>query len=58
MLIAWRAFSRGSDLGPAGDIDFPVASAGGRESGFSGGIRPYPCSSDDIYCVVEEYTFF
>jgi len=58
MLIAWRAFShRTGNLGP-GDIDLPMASAGGPESWFTGGIRPYPCASDDIYCVVEDYTFF
>jgi len=59
-LLAWRAFThRSVDLGRAGEVDTPRASAGGqREPGFTGGARPYPCSSDDLYCVVEEYTFF
>lgn len=60
MLLAWRASSNhGVDPARAGELDLATASTGRhRESGFTGGIRPYPCSSDDIYCVVEEYTFF
>ena len=61
--LAWRAFThRAGDPGRAGEVDVrvPMASAGGqKERGFTtGGGRPYPCSSDDLYCVVEEYTFF
>lgn len=55
-LLAWRAYSHSAgDPGRAGEVDFPVASAGKQEPRY---IRPYPCSSDDIYCVVEEYAFF
>jgi len=55
-LIAWRAFShQGVDLGRAAGVDIPMASASRQEPE---GIRPYPCSSDDLYCIVEEYTFW
>ena len=60
-LIAWRAFSHSEvDLGRVVGVDTPIASASREEPGtrITGGIRPYPCSSDDLYCVVEEYTFW
>jgi hypothetical protein len=32
---------------------------GGEAPGRGGGrSRPYPCSDDDIYCIVEEYSYF
>jgi len=68
LLLAWRAWmaprnGTGLDLGRAAEVDLASAGAirtAGRrlEPGFTGAIRPYPCSSDDVYCVVEEYTFF
>lgn len=61
-LLAWRAFThRSIDLGRAAELDVVSASQPAqriREPGFTGGLRPYPCSSDDVYCVVEEWTFF
>ncbi|KAF8897547.1 hypothetical protein BD779DRAFT_386240 [Infundibulicybe gibba] len=45
-LLAWRGFSsHGSDLS--------YGSGGGRA-----GFGSSPCSSDDVYCMVEEYTYF
>ncbi|KIM90815.1 hypothetical protein PILCRDRAFT_149848 [Piloderma croceum F 1598] len=29
-----------------------------RALGFAPALRPYPCSADDAYCVVEEWEFF
>ncbi|KAL1946764.1 hypothetical protein VTO73DRAFT_14868 [Trametes versicolor] len=43
LLIGWRALQRGSDSGVG--------------TGGVGG-RPYPCSSDSVYCVVEEWTYW
>ncbi|KAF9464604.1 hypothetical protein BDZ94DRAFT_1161622 [Collybia nuda] len=58
-LLAWRALSQSSmDPGKAGELGFATESGSYREPGFTGGRRPYPCSSDDLYCVVEDYTFF
>ncbi|KAG5651430.1 hypothetical protein H0H81_008660 [Sphagnurus paluster] len=47
VLLAWRA--RSAVSGP-GDLDVAGRQ---RESRW-----PYPCSSDDIYCVVEDYTYW
>lgn len=64
-LLAWRAVThRGVDMGLAGAVDSiaagtqptvarKLAAAFTPES-----LRPYPCSSDDIYCVVEEWSYF
>ncbi|KAG7449192.1 uncharacterized protein BT62DRAFT_669251 [Guyanagaster necrorhizus] len=52
----WRAFTHGSvSPGQAGAMG---ATSSHREAGFTGGALPYPCSADDIYCVVEEWSFF
>jgi len=71
IFLAWRAWIArrmevGMDLGRSAEVE--LASAGATthqtaarrrlEPGFTGAIRPYPCSSDDVYCIVEEYTFF
>ncbi|KAK0491049.1 hypothetical protein IW261DRAFT_59517 [Armillaria novae-zelandiae] len=56
VLLAWRAFTQGSVTpGRAGTMG---ATSSRREAGFTGGALPYPCSADDIYCVVEEWSFF
>ncbi|KAJ6613427.1 hypothetical protein B0H10DRAFT_2048420 [Mycena sp. CBHHK59/15] len=61
-LLGWRALSaRENHSRLTGEVDMATAVAGERESrpvGFTGQVRPYPCSIDDAYCVVEEYTFF
>lgn len=55
-LLGWRAFTHGSvSPGQAGAMG---ATSSHREAGFTGGALPYPCSADDIYCVVEEWSFF
>ncbi len=62
VLLGWRAFQqRGIDPGEAANTD--MASATGRTSnryneGFTPGKRPYPCRSDSVYCVVEEWTYW
>ncbi|KAI0638221.1 hypothetical protein C8Q77DRAFT_418584 [Trametes polyzona] len=61
LLIGWRALQqRGADPGLVG-TDLASASRTGRgrnaaQEGFGG--RPYPCSSDSVYCVVEEWTYW
>ncbi|KAH9936947.1 hypothetical protein B0H21DRAFT_57646 [Amylocystis lapponica] len=63
VLIAFRAFGqRGINSGAAGEVSLERATQAGRqemghEPGFTGGRRPYPCSSDSYYCVVEEWVF-
>ncbi|PIL37186.1 hypothetical protein GSI_00878 [Ganoderma sinense ZZ0214-1] len=62
VLLGWRAFQqRGINPGEAANTD--LASATGRTSnryseGFTPGKRPYPCRSDSVYCVVEEWTYW
>lgn len=48
------------DLGRAAEVGLGTTGSTRQrmEPGFTGAIRPYPCSGDDIYCIVEEYTFF
>ncbi|OSD04287.1 hypothetical protein PYCCODRAFT_1433673 [Trametes coccinea BRFM310] len=65
LLIGWRALQqRGSDpsLGPGTDLASASSRAGhgGRAAneGFAEQRRPYPCSSDSVYCVVEEWTYW
>jgi len=60
VLLGWRAMTqRAADPGRTGEISLSSASTGrAREPGFGGGIRPYPCTSDDLYCVVEDWTFY
>ncbi|KAK0190921.1 hypothetical protein F5146DRAFT_1046321 [Armillaria mellea] len=56
VLLAWRAFTQASvSPGRAGTMG---VTSSRREAGFTGGALPYPCSADDIYCVVEEWSFF
>ncbi|KAJ6539361.1 hypothetical protein B0H19DRAFT_1178656 [Mycena capillaripes] len=58
VLLGWhalRALGRNPEL--AGGTNAGVAVR--RESQRPvAGVRPYPCSIDDAYCIVEEYTFF
>lgn len=62
ILLGWRAFQqRGINPGEAANTD--LASATGRSSneyneGFTAEKRPYPCRSDSVYCVVEEWTYW
>ncbi|KAJ8086636.1 ubiquitin-conjugating enzyme E2 H [Marasmius tenuissimus] len=65
VILGWRAFSQGGRTG--GRLDSGVghatsvsqASQRGRgPEGNAGGRFPYPCSRDDIYCVVEEYSYY
>ncbi|KAI0660947.1 hypothetical protein C8Q70DRAFT_1052769 [Cubamyces menziesii] len=69
LLIGWRALQqRGFDpnLDPGTDLASASAAHAGARSGnggrsaegFTGQRRPYPCSSDSVYCVVEEWTYW
>jgi hypothetical protein len=59
--VAFRAMNRGSGYPSAtGEINARDAMHSGRhrDPGFAPALRPYPCSADDAYCVVEEWEFF
>ncbi|KAI9063200.1 hypothetical protein FKP32DRAFT_1592661 [Trametes sanguinea] len=65
LLIGWRALQqRGFDPSMEPGTDLASASSraghGGRAAneGFTEQRRPYPCSSDSVYCVVEEWTYW
>jgi len=65
VLLAWRALRAqgGSGAGvPDGSAEIYEARRQGAVRGAgmdsSRQMRPYPCSIDDAYCIVEEYTFF
>ncbi|KAI0750841.1 hypothetical protein C8Q80DRAFT_534359 [Daedaleopsis nitida] len=58
ILLGWRAYQqRGVAPGDAAGADLASPSRTGRE-GFTPDRRPYPCSSDSVYCVVEEWSYF
>lgn len=63
VLIALRASGqRTVDPGTASEISMQSATRAGRsksaaQPGFTRG-RNYPCSSDAVYCVVEEWAYF
>ncbi|KAI0320828.1 hypothetical protein OF83DRAFT_487316 [Amylostereum chailletii] len=59
MLVAWRAIRQGGSGGP-GEIDLASATrrTSARQTGFAGSNRGWPCSGDDAYCIVEEWSFF
>ncbi|KAI0832459.1 hypothetical protein BC628DRAFT_1346787 [Trametes gibbosa] len=63
VLIGWRGLhQRSVDRYADGETSLASASQAGRgrnagaQEGFGG--RPYPCSSDSVYCVVEEWTYW
>ncbi|KAI0719518.1 hypothetical protein C8T65DRAFT_635585 [Cerioporus squamosus] len=64
VLLGWRAMQqRTMSPGDAAGTDLASASRAGRganpyNEGFTPGRRPYPCSSDSVYCVVEEWTYW
>ncbi|KAI9000975.1 hypothetical protein BD414DRAFT_405085, partial [Trametes punicea] len=64
LLIGWRALQqRGFDTNLDAGTDLASAStragrAGAAREGFAEQRRPYPCSSDSVYCVVEEWTYW
>ncbi|KAI0776083.1 hypothetical protein BD413DRAFT_260098 [Trametes elegans] len=64
LMIGWRGLQqRGFDPDVGGMTDVATTSQGGRGSnaaqeGFTGRRRPYPCPSDSVYCVVEEWTYW
>ncbi|RDX55662.1 hypothetical protein OH76DRAFT_1397059 [Lentinus brumalis] len=64
VLLGWRAMQqRTMSPGDAAGTDLASASRAGRgantySEGFTPGRRPYPCSSDSVYCVVEEWTYW
>ncbi|KAJ7591026.1 hypothetical protein C8J56DRAFT_781663 [Mycena floridula] len=61
VLLAWRAFTHSSiSAERAGELNLVGGRDGGprRDPGFTGGVLPYPCSGDDLYCTVEEWSFF
>ncbi|KAA1466384.1 hypothetical protein DENSPDRAFT_831200 [Dentipellis sp. KUC8613] len=62
VLMAWRAMNQGGGPGQAGELNVPSTSSSSAglqpERAFTGGRRPWPCSSDDYYCVVEEWSYY
>ena len=65
VLVAWRAISQQGSIGITDEVRLPAPAAttparGGarRPSGMTGRRRPWPCSPDDVYCVVEEWSYF
>ena len=65
VLVAWRAISQQGSVGITDEVRLPAPAAttpvrGGarRPSGMTGRRRPWPCSPDDVYCVVEEWSYF
>lgn len=62
-LLGWRALTcGGATPGSAGEFDiaassYPSTSSRQGEPAYMRGVPPYPCASDDIYCVVEEWFF-
>ncbi|TFK43518.1 hypothetical protein BDQ12DRAFT_675104 [Crucibulum laeve] len=61
-LVAWRALTqRGGDTSVAGGLGFAKTSpAAARQEDIydAYSYRPYPCSPNDDYCVVEEYSYW
>jgi len=66
VLLGWHSLRAQGARGSLDLADGPVANGAGapvvdvrrRPSAGITGQRPYPCSIDDAYCIVEEYTFF
>ncbi|ETW83943.1 hypothetical protein HETIRDRAFT_170409 [Heterobasidion irregulare TC 32-1] len=65
VLVAWRAINQQGSVGITDEVRLPAPAAttpvrGGarRPSGMTGRRRPWPCSPDDVYCVVEEWSYF
>ncbi|KAJ7095399.1 hypothetical protein B0H15DRAFT_111373 [Mycena belliarum] len=62
LLLGWRAAKAQGVHSRSNGLVVGMQAAGreGRAAAsFSGQqVRPYPCSIDDAYCIVEEYTFF
>ncbi|TRM67577.1 hypothetical protein BD626DRAFT_479200 [Schizophyllum amplum] len=52
--MGWRAMRQRS----GGDALAESSSGGAVGSGGGSGRWPYPCSSNDIYCIVEEYAYY
>ncbi|KAI0722936.1 hypothetical protein C8Q76DRAFT_793930 [Earliella scabrosa] len=58
ILLGWRAFQQ-RGIAPGNAAGSALAGEPGQYSeGFTGGKRPYPCRSDSVYCVVEEWTYW
>jgi hypothetical protein len=64
-LVGMRAYrqrpispGRAAEAELAALLGTPQASRPQLEPGFTAGYRPYPCSADDVYCIVEDWTFF
>ncbi|KAG7096946.1 hypothetical protein E1B28_004344 [Marasmius oreades] len=65
MILGWRAFSHGGRISGGSDYSFrghespSQASMSGQRGDVGEGRNfPYRCSRDDIYCVVEEYSYY
>lgn len=58
-LLAWRSMShRAVDPATGGELTFTSRSptAGKQDMGYTGSI-PFPCSKDDLHCVVEDWFY-
>ncbi|KAJ7507827.1 hypothetical protein B0H11DRAFT_1705179 [Mycena galericulata] len=65
VLLGWRALRAegpGGSPSSSGGLEGVNAGSGAqaarRERPVTAQVRPYPCSIDDAYCIVEDYTFF
>ncbi|KAJ7180103.1 hypothetical protein C8R43DRAFT_870767 [Mycena crocata] len=61
VLLGWRALRvQGSHVESSASGETRVAPVKRERQapGMTGQVRPYPCSIDDVYCIVEDYSFF
>ncbi|KAF9259528.1 hypothetical protein L218DRAFT_874634 [Marasmius fiardii PR-910] len=60
MIMGWRAFSQGGRTSGGHESPSQASMRGQRGGGAVREARnfPFPCSRDDIYCVVEEYSYY
>ncbi|KAG6873320.1 hypothetical protein C0995_000473 [Termitomyces sp. Mi166 len=59
-LLAWRSMThRAVDPATGGELSFTSASptADKQDTGYPGAI-PFPCSKDDLHCVIEDWFYY
>ncbi|KAH0587544.1 hypothetical protein J132_08475 [Termitomyces sp. J132] len=56
-LLAWRSMThRAVDPATGGELSFTSASPSKQGAGYTGAI-PFPCSKEDIHCVIEDWFY-